>query len=272
MKNGTRLTVLSCIIPVDVLRVVVARQTVDQGLVLRNPLNNLDVSLTLWHLNDVLGRLGSTPTAVVNQAVPRFVREKQVSVRIVGVPNMLSEQATALTTVIEAFKANHSFQVIAHLSDRLVETNIEAPVQGARIVVAVVDGTSDLGIHDEHRTKHGQNLELRITFIVLVEVFEAVLAIDTCTAAKSKQLKITESVVTDERTEGLSDHIRIDCHACSFHRVLSNSLLTLPYSPRGSSSTIRTSLGTLKEDSRWRQNSNTLSGLSSLPGWRVRKA
>ena len=127
---------------------------------------------------------------------------------------MLGEQATALTAVVEALEANLGLEMVGHLGDGLVEANVEAPVQRSGVVVAVVDRAGDLGVDDQHGAEHGQHLELGVALVALIQVFEAVLAVDTRATTEGEELQVAEGVVTDEGTEGLSDHLGIDCH-CS---------------------------------------------------------
>ena len=138
---------------------------------------------------------------------------------------MLGEQATALAAVVEPLEAHHGLQMVAHLRDGLVEGDVEAPVQRARVVVAVVDGAGDFGVNDEHRAEHGEHLEVRIALIVLVDVFEAVLAVDARAASESEEFQVAEGVVADEGSEGLADHFSIDRHcSLSFHGIGFKSL------------------------------------------------
>ena len=129
---------------------------------------------------------------------------------------MLGEQPPSLAAVVEAFKLDLRLQAVGHLHDGPMEANVEAPVQRARVVVPVVDGPSHLGIDDEHRAEHRKNLELRIALVVLVEVFQAVLAVYSRAAAEREQLEVAEGVVADKRAECLADHVSVDSHGIAF--------------------------------------------------------
>ena len=216
VENRARLAVLRGILPVDVLGVVVAGEAVDERLILGDRLGCLDVGGPIGHFDDVLRRFGAAPAAVVDEAVPRFVGEQQISLGIAGVADVLGEQPPALAAVVEAFELDLRLQAVGHLHDGPVEAYVEAPVQRARIVVSVVDGPGHLGIDDEHRAEHGKNLELRIALVVFVEVLQAVLAVDSSAAAECEQLEVAEGVVADERAEGLADHVGVDGHGIAF--------------------------------------------------------
>ena len=208
VEVGLRIAKLLSVFPVDVLRMVVARQAIDASLVERNDLFNDKVRFTFRDFDDVLRSLRATPAAVKNGAVPGFVREEQFAGFLVArFAIVLSERATTFTAVEKTLEGNHRFERAVELAERLHDAEVEAPVQGTPPFKAPVDRLRDFGSNDRASGDHREDL-----LILFVDILQVGLTVVASTATKREQDEIAEVVVVDEWAVGLADHVEFQSH------------------------------------------------------------
>ena len=93
-----------------------------------------------------------------------------------------------------------------------MEVHVDTVVQRAGVVEAVVEGGCHLLVDGQRHGEDGQNLQVRVLGVALVDVLKVHAAVPAGAATKRANLKVLEGVVTHERAKGLPDDLGGNSH------------------------------------------------------------
>ena len=85
-----------------------------------------------------------------------------------------------------------------------MEMHVDAVMQRAGIVEAVVERRRHFLVHGQRHGEDRENLQVGIFRVVLVDVFQVNATVPASTASERANLQIFEGVVTHEGPEGLT--------------------------------------------------------------------
>ena len=197
--------------PVDVLLMPVAHQAIHQRPVVAVGFLVREIGLAVGVLHGVPRRLLAAPAAVVDAAVVGVDRAQMGAVGGIRLADLLGQRAATLAAVPDCLLSHKRLDVVVHL-ERRMEMHVDAVVQRAGVVEAVVEGGGHLLVDGQRHGEDGQNLQIRVLGVAFVDVLQVHAAVPAGAATKRANLKVLEGVVAHERAKGLPDDLGGNSH------------------------------------------------------------
>ena len=197
--------------PVDVLLMPVAHQAIHERPIVAVGFLVGEIGLAIGVLHGVPRRLLAAPTAVIDAAVVGVDRAQMGAVGGVRLADLLGQRAATLAAVPDGLLGHERLDVVVHL-ERRMEVHVDAVVQRAGIIEAVVEGGGHLLVDGQRHGEDGQNLQVRVLGVALVDVLQVHAAVPAGAATKRANLKVLEGVIAHERAKGLPDDLGGNSH------------------------------------------------------------